>query len=132
MNDPVTEYLPELAEQDSRYRDITIRHLLLMASGLEYEEMRWGFFNGDDPLTTYYPDQRKAAVEFTEIQDQPGEYFQYNKYHPQLLEIIVERATGRSITEYTQEKLWNPIGMEFGAHGASTVKRADSRRWKPG
>lgn len=113
IDDPVTKYLPELGERDERFGDITIRHLLLMASGLEYSEMRWGLFNGDDPLTTYYPDQRKAALEFIEIRDPPGEYFLYNKYHPQLLGMIVERATGESVTEYTQKKLWNPLGMEF-------------------
>ncbi len=114
VDDPITDYLPELVERDPRFSDITIRHLLLMASGLEYKEMRWGLFNGDDPITTYYPDQRKAALEFTNILDPPGEYFLYNKYHPQLLGLIVERATGVSVTEFTQEKLWDPLGMEFG------------------
>ncbi len=113
VDDPITDYLPELAERDPRFNDITIRHLLMMASGLEYQEMRLGLFNGDDPLTTYYPDQRKAALEFTNIKDTPGEYFLYNKYHPQLLGMILERATGISVTEYMQAKLWDPLGMEF-------------------
>jgi CubicO group peptidase (beta-lactamase class C family) len=113
VDDPVTDYLPELAERDPRFKDITIRHLLRMASGLEYQEMRLGLFNGDDPLTTYYPDQRKAGLEFTNINDPPGEYFLYNKYHPQLLGMILERATGVSVTEYMGAKLWDPLGMEF-------------------
>ena len=37
VNDPITNYLPELAERDQRFNDITIRHLLMMASGLEYD-----------------------------------------------------------------------------------------------
>lgn len=113
VDDPITDYLPELLERDSRFSDITIRHLLRMASGLEYQEDRLGLFNGDDPITTYYPDQRKAALEFTHIEDPPGEYFLYNKYHPQLLGMILERTTGVSVTEYMQTKLWDPIGMEF-------------------
>jgi CubicO group peptidase (beta-lactamase class C family) len=113
IDDPITDYLPELMERDQRFEDITIRNLLLMASGLEYSEMRWGLFNGDDPITTYYPDQRKAAIEFIEVMDLPGEYFLYNKYHPQLLGLILERSTGVSVTEYTQTKLWDPVGMEF-------------------
>jgi len=40
VNDPITVYLPELAERDARFEKITIRHLLLMASGLEYKEFR--------------------------------------------------------------------------------------------
>lgn len=45
--------------------------------------------------------------------DQPARYFLYNKYHPQLLGMILERTTGMSITEFTQTRLWDPIGMEF-------------------
>lgn len=58
VNDPITVYLPELAECDPRFEDITVRDLLLMASGLEYEEFRFPGLNSDDPLTTYYPDRR--------------------------------------------------------------------------
>lgn len=113
VDDPITDYLPELLERDPRFVDITIRHLLLMASGLEYKEMRAFLFNGDDPLTTYYPDQRQLALENTHIIDPPGTYFQYNKYHPQLLGMILERATGVSVTVYTQRTLWEPLGMEY-------------------
>lgn len=113
VDDPITDYLPELAERDSRFAAVTIRHLLLMAGGFAYDAMGSALFDGDDPLTSYYPDQRKAALEFTEIVDSPGEQFQYNKYYPQLLGMILERSTGRSITEYTQEKLWDPLGMAY-------------------
>lgn len=113
VNDPITAYLPELAERDPRFEDISIRHLLLMASGFEYEEMRSFLFNGDDPLTTYYPDQRQLALDNTHIIDQPGAYFQYNKYHPQLLGMIIERTTGVSVTEFMQRTLWEPLGMEY-------------------
>lgn len=113
VHDPIIDYLPELLERDPRFGDITIRHLLLMASGLEFREMRAFLFNGDDPLTAYYPDQRRLALTNTHIVDPPGTYFQYNKYHPQLLGMILERTTGVSVTEYTQRTLWEPLGMEY-------------------
>lgn len=113
VDDPITDYLPEMAERDGRFAEITIRDLLNMSSGLSYQEMRWALFNGDDPLTTYYTDQREIAIENTEIVDKPGEYFLYNKYHPQLLGIILERSTGVSVTEFTQTRLWDRLGMEF-------------------
>ena len=113
IDDPITNYLPELAERDERFGEITIRHLLMMSSGLEYEENRWFLFNGDDPLTTYHPDQRDISLKNTHIVDPPGEYFLYNKYHPQLLGMILERTTGMSVTEWTQRRLWDPLGMEF-------------------
>lgn len=115
IDDPITAYLPELAERDERFEQITIRHLLRMASGMAYQPFRPLLFNSDDILTTYYPDQRKAALEFTRIADPPGDYFSYNKYHPQLLGLILERTTGMSVTDYMQQKLWEPLGMEFDA-----------------
>ena len=113
VDDPITNYLPELAQRDPDFNNITIRHLLLMASGFDYQSFRPDVLNSDDIVTTYYPDQRQAALEFTKIIDPPGEYFQYNKYHPQLLGLILERTTNTSVTDYMQEKLWNPLGMEF-------------------
>lgn len=113
VDDSLTEYLPELAERDERFTRITIRDLLNMASGLDYQEMRWAIFNGDDPLTTYHTDQRRIALENTRIIDPPDEYFLYNKYHPQLLGLILERSTGMSVSQYTQTRLWDPLGMEF-------------------
>jgi CubicO group peptidase (beta-lactamase class C family) len=132
VNDPITQYLPELAQRDSRFIDITIRDLLMMASGLEYKENRWWLFNGDDPLTSYYTDQRQAAMEFTKILDAPGEYFLYNKYHPQLLGLILERSTGKSVTTYLQEKLWNPIGMEFGGSWSIDSEESDFEKMETG
>lgn len=113
IDDPITLYLPELLERDARFERITIRDVLTMSSGLEFKENRWGLFNGDDALTTYYPDQRYISLNNTHIIDEPGQYFLYNKYHPQLLGMILERATGRSVTEWTQSRLWDPLGMEF-------------------
>lgn len=113
VDDPITDYLPELLERDPDFGQVTIRDLLLMASGLDYQEFRWWLFNGDDPLTTYYPDQREISLNNTHIVDPPGQYFLYNKYHPQLLGMILERTTGMSVTEYTQTRLWDRIGMEY-------------------
>lgn len=114
IDDPITEYLPELAERDPRFAEITIKDLMRMAAGMDFEAFRPTIWDSDDFLTTYYPDQRKAALEFTEIIDPSGEYFLYNKYYPQLLGLILERTTGMSVTDYTQERLWNPLGMEYG------------------
>ncbi len=113
VDDPITQYLPELTQRDERFSRITIQHLLMMSSGLEYEKNRLFLFNGDDPLTTYYPDQRTLALENTHIARNPGMAFDYNKYHPQLLGMILERTTGMSVTAYLQQKIWNPLGMEF-------------------
>lgn len=132
VDDPITDYLPELAERDPRFDDVTVRHLLLMASGLEYKEFRFPGLNGDDPLTTYYPDQRWLALNNTRITDPPGTYFQYNKYHPQLLGMILERTTGVSVTEYLQAKIWDPLGMEFGGSWSTDSEQSDFEKMETG
>jgi len=111
VNDPITDYLPELAERDPAFKNITIRNLLMMSSGIKYAE--FPFFNGDDIKTYYYPNLRELALEDTQIVGLPGEKFLYNNYHPLLLGMIIERATGTSVANYLQEKIWKPIGMQY-------------------
>lgn len=132
VNDPITDYLPELAARDSRFKKVTIRDLLMMSSGLEYEENRFPGLNGDDVLTTYYPDQRQLALQNTKIIDAPGEYFLYNKYHPQLLGMILERSTGASVTDYLQVRIWDPLGMEFSGSWSIDSEASDFEKMESG
>ncbi len=37
------------------------------------------------------------------------------KFDTQLLGIILARSTGRPLAHYLEEKIWQPLGMEFGA-----------------
>jgi CubicO group peptidase (beta-lactamase class C family) len=112
VDEPITNYLPELAERDVRFQQITIRNLLEMNSGIRYVEKDIPFF--DDGNRTYrFPDMRRLALEMTEIAAPPGE-FVYNPYNPLVLGAILERVTGKSVTQYLQEKLWTPLGMEYG------------------
>jgi CubicO group peptidase (beta-lactamase class C family) len=103
-----------------------------MSSGLEYKENRFLGLNGDDALTTYYPDQRYLALQNTKIIDPPGEYFLYNKYHPQLLGMILERTTGNSVTEYLQSKIWDSIGMEFDGSWSVDSETSDFEKMETG
>jgi CubicO group peptidase (beta-lactamase class C family) len=110
VSDPITKYLPELARRDPRFSAITIRDLLVMASGIRYEESQPRF---DNRVTYYDPDLRRAALDKTEIMEAPGRHWLYNNYHPQLLGMILERGAGKTVTDYLQQKLWTPLGMEY-------------------
>ena len=111
LDDPITRYVPQLAERDPRFERITLRHLITMSSGLRYEEggLPWS----DDSQTYYAADLRELALEKTEVAGPPGERWLYNNYNPLLVGLALERAVGVSVTEYLQEKIWEPIGMEF-------------------
>ncbi len=112
VEDPITDYIPELAERDARFREIQIRHLLMMASGLRYNTDRL-ILPEDDNLTYLFDDMRHLALTETEVVESPGKTFVYNNYNPLLLGLILERATGLPVTTYLQEKIWTPLGMEF-------------------
>jgi CubicO group peptidase (beta-lactamase class C family) len=114
VDEPITNYIPELLEKDERFESITIRHLLTMSSGIKYEEggdLPWSE-EADDTKTYYATDLRKLALENSRIEGEPGEYFEYNNYNPLLIGMILERATGMSVSRYLQQKLWKPMGME--------------------
>ncbi len=118
-DDPITLYLPELR---GRGLDrVTIRHLLTMSTGIRYihgEEvppMLRPLPLGDDSWTTDYPNLRSLALSVKPDGDIPGSAWKYNNYCPQLLGLILERSTHRSVSEYLQEKIWLPLGMEYPA-----------------
>ncbi len=113
VDDPVTQYLPELAGRDPRFNQLTIRHLLRMSSGLRYTD--YFFFTSDSSLSGASPDLRYAALHYTEMVDDPGLHFLYNDFNPQLLGVLLERATGMQVSDYLEQRIWGPIGMEYGA-----------------
>lgn len=107
LDDPVTRYVPELAERDPRFADLTLRHLVTMSSGLAYDEQ--GLPWSDDSVTYYSPDLRATALS-ARVEEAPGQRFLYNNYNPLLVGLVLERATGRPLAEYTSEVLWQPLG----------------------
>jgi CubicO group peptidase (beta-lactamase class C family) len=110
VDDPITRYVPELADRDRRFEKITLRHLLSMTSGLRYEE--GGGPWGDDTATYYAPDLRALALHETEVVEAPGRRFHYNNFNPLLVGLALERATGMPVASYLEAKLWRPLGME--------------------
>jgi len=127
LDDPVTKYLPELTAP--HWSDITIRHLVSMSSGLKYSD---GFFPwSDNPRVYYTPDLRKLASEATK-EEQPGIHFHYNNYNLVLLGMILERVTGGKVSEYLQEKIWKPLGMEFPASWSLDSQQSGMEKMESG
>jgi CubicO group peptidase (beta-lactamase class C family) len=115
VTDPVTDYVPELAQRDARFDQITLRDLLTMSSGIRYEEQSLPLPWGDDVNTYYGTDLRDLALNETEIERAPGHEWHYNNYNPLLLGLVLERATGISVSEYMATRLWQPLGAEVDA-----------------
>jgi CubicO group peptidase (beta-lactamase class C family) len=111
LDDPIVNYLPEL--KDRGFGAITIRNLLTMGSGIQY---RISFFPWDEfVLAGYYPDIRKLLLSDLKIMEPPGQSFHYNNFNAELIGMILERTTHRQPSQYLEDKIWKPIGMEFPA-----------------
>jgi CubicO group peptidase (beta-lactamase class C family) len=113
VDEPITNYIPELLKKDKRFESITIRNLLTMSSGIKYEEggfLPWSK-TADDTKTYYATNLRRLALN-CRIESRPDNYFEYNNYNPLLVGLILERATGMPVSRFMETKLWRPMGME--------------------
>ena len=116
IDQTVDEYLPELI--GSGYDGVKIKDVLQMSSGIKFDE------NYGDPQS----DIQRYWTGFVagESQDEfagslrnektPGTYNNYVSINTHVLGMIIVKATGKSLTEYLEEKIWKPIGTEFDAY----------------
>jgi CubicO group peptidase (beta-lactamase class C family) len=131
VDDPVTRYVPELAVRDPRFKQVTLRDLLTMSSGLRYQESSFPSPRGDDTYTYYGVDLRKDALKRTEIEQAPGKWH-YNNYNPLLLGLVLERATGMSVSAYMASRLWQPLGAGSDASWSLDSKRSGFEKMESG
>ncbi len=114
MDDKVTAYIPEL--KGSAYDAVSVEQLMTMTSGVRWNEdyadpqSDVARFNnhqpppGEDALISYLRQLPRAAP--------PGERWNYSTGETNLIGILVMQATGKPLTQYLQEKIWQPAGME--------------------
>jgi len=111
---PVTDYIPEL--KGSGYDGVTVRQLLMMSSGVKWNEdyvdpnsdvARAGGTVEDPAVNPIVSYMRKLPRE-----NPPGSKFNYNTGETDLVGVLVSKATGKSLAQYASEKLWKPYGME--------------------
>ena len=108
----ITDYVPSLL--GSAYDNVRVKDVLQMSSGAEWNE------DYSDPNSDINSLAKIMAFggsfdEFTAglVRDnEPGTLNHYNSADTQALGMLLARATEKSVTEYIEEKLWRPLGME--------------------
>lgn len=111
LDDPVRKYLPELTS--ATYDGVTVRHVLQMSSGIRFTENYTDPESDINRMTSQIPPMTYLEYMNDLGRDHPpGTFNHYASINTQLLGILLVRVTGQSITEYMQEKLWHPLGME--------------------
>lgn len=112
IHDPISDYIE--AEPGSAYDGVSIKDVLQMSSGARWNEdysdptsdiTRLGAAMGEGGSL-----DRFVATSVPDVP--PGTVCQYNSTDTQALGALLVRATGRSITDYMQEHLYEPLGME--------------------
>ena len=116
IDDPVTKYLPELKGKDPRWEKLTIRHLLCMYSGLDFDD-EYEFnikelkkVNAIARLN--YGHNLVKQIRRQKFRCEPGTEFRYESMTTAILGVAIERATGRRYADYLSEKVWKPLQME--------------------
>ena len=112
LDDPVSRYLP--AYTRGRQADVTLRHLLTMSGGVAWDEAYASLFS----VTThgYYGDDLYDLVTQLDVTEAPGVQFSYRSGETQLLAFALEAATGQTLSQYAEEKLWKPMQAERDAY----------------
>ncbi|MGB0840092.1 MAG: serine hydrolase domain-containing protein [Chitinophagales bacterium] len=117
----VVEFLPAFARDDRR--EITLDHLMQMTSGLNFED-------GPDLklAATYYNNDQYEYIKKASLKHKPGTHFAYKSIDTQILGYCLEKAIGRNVASYLEEKLWQPLGMEYDAYITLDSKRGKVSR----
>jgi CubicO group peptidase (beta-lactamase class C family) len=116
LDDEVQTYAPEYAGTD--YGRTSIRHLLMMASGIDFNEnyeergsdIRKLFFN-----TFLLNRDVDETVRAFERARPAGEQFNYISTNTQVLSAVLRGAYGRSLISVFNEKLAQPLGLTGGS-----------------
>jgi len=112
----VTDYLPEFV--GTGYDKVRIKDVLQMSSGVGFNE-DYGDFNSDINVMGRYFALGMPMADFArrlKRTREPGTYNLYVSIDTQVLGMILTKATGHSITDYMNEKLWSQIGAESEAY----------------
>ena len=104
----IKTWIPEYADRPEG--KITVRDLLTMSSGLNWDEAYWNPFS----ITTeaYYGSTLINTSLKQRLVNEPGKVFSYQSGSTQLLGLLVSRAVNKSLSQYASEKLWQPLGAE--------------------
>ena len=101
LDDPVAKYVNAFA--DAR-RDITIRDLLDMTSGLDFPEH-------EHETMFFQNDHLQYALEVG-ISKEPGLVFEYNNVNSMLIGEILLQATGKGAEELLEERIFKKLNID--------------------
>jgi CubicO group peptidase (beta-lactamase class C family) len=117
IDDQVTEYVPKLA--GSAYDGVSIRQLLQMASGVQWDETYTNPASDRRRMLEAQISQRAGAI--LDLMAQlpraaaPGSVWKYSTGDTYVAGEVVRAAAGRPLADYLSDRIWAKVGMESDA-----------------
>jgi CubicO group peptidase (beta-lactamase class C family) len=118
LADPVTHYVPALS--GSAYEGVSIRDVLMMASGVRWNETYTDAASDRRRLLEAQISQKPGSA--LKVMGSlpraaaPGTVNNYNTGETQVAAEILRNATGKSLATYLHEQIWSRVGMEADAN----------------
>lgn len=115
LDDKIVTYLPEL--KSGGYKDATVRQVLEMRSGADYEE-RYDFANPGAAARNHESSLVENVTRFADAartvksKATPGTLFEYKTLDTAVLGWLVERVSGMNASAYLANRVWEPLGAE--------------------
>ena len=117
LDDAVTQYVPTL--KGSAYDGVSVRQVLMMASGVKWNETYTDSSSDRRHLLEAQIAQRPGAAMALMASlpraGAPGSIWNYSTGETLVAGEVVRGATGLSLSQYLSEKLWKPLGMQADA-----------------
>lgn len=111
LGDSITKYLPELKQADAE--KITIHHLLTHTSGLpEHAPDTIELRKRNASLEDFYNSAQTTPFLF-----EPGTRYNYSNVGYLLLGVLVEKVSGKPLSQFAQEYIFKPLAMNHTAYG---------------
>ena len=108
LDQPVSDFFEEY--KNGLASELTVGDLASMSSGMKWNEKYYSVINITSE--SYFTDDLRSVILGQEIENKPGKGFRYSSGDTQLLAMIIEKATGTSLSDYLSQKFWGPMGAE--------------------
>jgi CubicO group peptidase (beta-lactamase class C family) len=117
LDDSVTRYVPSLA--GSAYAGVTVRDVLMMASGARWNETYTNPASDRRKLLeaqiSQVPGSALAVMRALPRAAEPGSVNRYSTGETQVAAELLRGAIGMPLANYFAERIWNRVGMESDA-----------------
>lgn len=111
LDQPLTDFFPDFKGEYAS--QCTLGDLASMSSGLNWNENYYSPFSMT--AQAYYDAGLDNLILDLAIDEKPGQEFKYLSGNTQLMAMVIEKATGKSLSEYLSQSFWRPMGMnDFG------------------